>query len=157
MTDIVKAEAPTSEEMESAVEQAALMQRVETLEGTIADLREKLARYEERKHYMTAEEMYIRARQWKGMNKRAWEFIKSDARRHVQENTRFSMQRAIENLRNQSGLVITSEEYRVCNAYAAVLARFLVREMPELRSHIVLNRSKVDKFFPDVPTGKDTD
>ena len=157
MTVTATVKAPTVDEMRQTVVKADMMARIDTLEGTVANLRERLARYEERGYYMTAEEMYERAERWIALNAQAWAYIKREALACVRRNERFSMKRAAENLRYKSGIVMSDEDYKVCNSYTAALSRFLLREMPELRGHMFLRRSKVDKFFPDVQIRQDTD
>ena len=60
------------------------------------------------------------------------------------------MKRIIEDLRDMYGVTWQTEDFKLTNSVTSALARFLVRECPEVKDQICLKRSKVDRFFKDV-------
>lgn len=99
---------------------------------------------------MTADQMIERANAWIVRNPKAWAFIKDQARMCVSRKGRFSVKRAIENLRDSSLVTMGDDDWKISNSYSAVFVRLLIREIPELAKYTKLNASKVDRLMPDV-------
>lgn len=120
---------------------ARLEKRIETLE-------ERLSEFESKTGFMNAETMYHNAELWIVRNPRAWAFIKQRADKCVHDGHRFSMKRALEELRD-SDLVnrFNEGEFKISNSLASVLTRFLIEDMPEVREVVTLRHSKVDRLF----------
>ena len=118
------------------------------LEKRVSELEERLAQFEANTGYMNAETMYNNAKAWIIRNPKAWAFIIQRADKCVHDKHRFSMKRALEELRD-SDLVsrFTAEDFKISNSYASVLTRFLIQEMPEVAEVTTLKRSKVDRLF----------
>ena len=120
---------------------------LDELQARIDELEERLARHEERTEPMSAETMYETAKAWIEANPQIWELVKSKAMSRARRNQRVSMQRIVEELRDQYGLVWQTENFKIANGCVAPLARFLVAECPKVKDHIRLGRSKVDRYF----------
>jgi len=117
-----------------------------SLEHRVTMLEERLSQFEAKTGFMSAETMYESGKAWIARNPRAWRYIKQYADGCIDEQRRFSIQKACEELRD-SDLVDKDELYKVNNSYAAVLTRFLVKELPELKPLVSMRKSKVDRFF----------
>ena len=122
------------------------MADVTQLEERINALEERLSLFEAKTGFMSAETMYENGEAWIARNPRAWRYIKQYANGCIDEQRRFSIQKACEELRD-SDLVDKDELYKVNNSYAAVLTRFMVQELPELKPLVMMRKSKVDRFF----------
>lgn len=118
------------------------------LNERINQLEDELARFESKTGFMNAETMRDNARAWIVNNPKAWAYLNRNAVRAVATQSRFSIQQAIEQLRNDPSIMIDESTYRICNSYGAVLARELANELPQLRTLIKFGRSKVDRFYP---------
>lgn len=124
------------------------MATVEELQGRIAELEERLALFESKTGFMSADTMLENARAWIERNPRAWEIIQNQARAAIRDNTRFSVKKAIEVLRDNPIITwLDDSDFKISNSYASVFTRILVQEMPQLRDHVTLKRSKVDRLF----------
>lgn len=123
------------------------MSKVIELERRIAELEERLARHEERTEPMSAEVMYNTAQAFIENNPQIWQSMVNIARSRAQQNKRVSMKRIIEDMRDQYSTVWQTEDFKFSNSVTAALARFLIQECPEVKGHIRLGRSKVDRFF----------
>lgn len=121
---------------------------VKSLEMRIDDLEKRLKQFESNTGFMNAETMYHNAELWIVRNPRAWAFIKQRADKCVHDGHRFSMKRALEELRD-SDLVnrFNEDEFKISNSLASVLTRFLIEDMPEVREFVTLRHSKVDRLF----------
>ena len=121
---------------------------VKSLEMRIDELEERLKQFESKTGFMNAETMYHNAELWIVRNPRAWAFIKQRADKCVHDGHRFSMKRALEELRD-SDLVnrFNEDEFKISNSLASVLTRFLIEDMPEVREVVTLRHSKVDRLF----------
>lgn len=121
---------------------------VKSLEMRIDDLEKRLKKFESNTGFMNAETMYHNAELWIVRNPRAWAFIKQRADKCVHDGHRFSMKRALEELRD-SDLVnrFNEDEFKISNSLASVLTRFLIEDMPEVREFVTLRHSKVDRLF----------
>lgn len=125
-------------------------QRIAELEAMVNELTERLARHEERTEPMSAEVMYQTAKDFIEKNPQAWETMKRTARSRALSNQRVSMKRIIEDARDQYGVQWQTQGFKFNNSVTACLARFLVKECPEVAPKIKMNRSKVDRFFNEV-------
>lgn len=126
------------------------MSSVEELQARIDELEERLKRHEERTEPMSAERMYEVAESWIKANPIIWRSVKDMARSRARQGRRVSMKRIIEDLRDMYGVTWQTEDFKLTNSVTSALARFLVRECPEVKDQICLKRSKVDRFFKDV-------
>lgn len=123
------------------------MSKVIELERRIAELEERLARHEERTEPMSAEVMYNTAQAFIENNPQIWQSMVNIARSRARQNKRVSMKRIVEDMRDQYSTVWQTEDFKFSNSVTAALARFLIQECPEVKGHIRLGRSKVDRFF----------
>lgn len=123
------------------------MSKVIELERKIAELEERLKRHEERTEPMSAEVMYSTAKEFIANNPQIWQSMVNIARSRARQNKRVSMKRIIEDMRDQYSTVWQTEDFKFSNSVTAALARFLIQECPEVKGHIKINRSKVDRFF----------
>ena len=123
-------------------------ERFRLLNERINQLEDELARFETKTGFMNAETMRDNARAWIVRNPQAWSFLVRNAIRCVATQKRYSIQQALEELRNDPEIVMGEDEYRISNSYAAVFARELADEIPGLRPLITFRRSKVDRFYP---------
>lgn len=123
------------------------MSKVIELERRIAELEERLARHEERTEPMSAEVMYNTAQAFIENNPQIWQSMVNIARSRARQNKRVSMKRIVEDMRDQYSVVWQTEDFKFSNSVTACLARFLIQECPEVKGHIRLGRSKVDRFF----------
>lgn len=120
----------------------------EQMEARIAELEERLALFESKTGFMSAETMKENAEAWIERNPMAWDLIKARAQASIRQQKRFSVKRALEELRDAPGIVWGSnDDFKISNSYSAVFVRILVTEMPELRELVTLRRSKVDRLF----------
>ena len=120
---------------------------VKALEERIAELEERLARHEERTEPMSAEVMYNTAKEFIANNPAVWRSMCNIARSRARQGKRVSMKRIVEDTRDSYGVTWQTEEFKLSNSVTACLARFLVKECPEVEPHIRLGRSKVDRYF----------
>lgn len=121
---------------------------VEELERQIAELTARLETFEAKTGFMSAETMKENAEAWIERNPMAWNLIKARAQASIRAQKRFSVKRALEELRDAPGIVWGSnDDFKISNSYSAVFVRILVTEMPELRELVTLRRSKVDRLF----------
>ena len=123
------------------------MDDYQALKDRIAELEERLALFEAKTGFMSAETMKANAEAWKARNPFAWDIIKATAQKCIKEQRRFSVKRALEDLRDAPGIVWGEDEFRISNSYSPVFARMLIKELPELANYTVLKRSKVDRLF----------
>lgn len=123
-------------------------ERLRLMNERINQLEDELARFESKTGFMNAETMRNNARAWIVNNPKAWSYLNRNAVRAIATQSRFSIQQAIEQLRNDPSIMIDESTYRICNSYGAVLARELADELPQLRTLIKFGRSKVDRFYP---------
>lgn len=123
------------------------MPSIDELQARIDELEERLARHEERTEPMSAERMYEVAESWIKANPNVWRSVKEMACTRARQGKRVSMKRIIEELRDQSGVMWQTENHKLSNSVTSALARFLVKECPEVKGHICLKRSKVDRYF----------
>ena len=123
------------------------MSKVIELERKIAELEERLARHEERTEPMSAEVMYNTAQAFIENNPQIWQSMVNIARSRARQNKRVSMKRIVEDTRDNYGVTWQTEDFKLSNSVTACLARFLIQECPEVKGHIKLGRSKVDRFF----------
>ena len=123
-------------------------ERIAELEKQLNELSIRLEAFEAKSGYMKADEMVKRARQWTIRNPHAWRSIKNSADLCITLKKRFSIKKAVEELR-ESCLVAAypDEEFKVSNSYSAVFARMLVEEKPALKDYVTLKKSKVDRYF----------
>ena len=121
---------------------------IDKLERRVEILEERLEQFEAKTGFMNAETMYHNAELWIVRNPRVWAFIKQRADKCVHDGHRFSMKRALEELRD-SDLVnrFNEDEFKISNSLASVLTRFLIEDMPEVREFVTLRHSKVDRLF----------
>ncbi|MBR3223811.1 MAG: hypothetical protein IKF78_00625 [Atopobiaceae bacterium] len=120
----------------------------EQMEKRIAELEERLALFESKTGFMSADTMLENAKAWIARNPMAWDLIKARAQVSIRQQKRFSVKRALEELRDAPGIVWGSnDDFKISNSYASVFVRILVQEMPELREFVTLRRSKVDRLF----------
>lgn len=120
----------------------------EEMEARIAELEERLALFESKTGFMSAETMKENAEAWIARNPKAWDLIKANAQASIRQQKRFSVKRALEELRDAPGIIWGSnDDFKISNSYSAVFVRILVTEMPELRELVTLRRSKVDRLF----------
>ena len=123
------------------------MATVEELEREVSELKERLALFEAKTGFMSADTMKENAEAWIARNPKAWAFIKNAALAAVRDQKRFSIKRTLENLRELPGFVWQGDDFKISNSYSSVFVRILVTEMPELRELVTLRRSKVDRLF----------
>ena len=123
------------------------MSKVIELERRIAELEERLARHEERTEAMSAEVMYSTAKEFIADNPQVWQSMVNTARSRARQGKRVSMKRIVEDTRDNYGVTWQTENFKLSNSVTACLARFLIQECPEVKGHIKINRSKVDRFF----------
>ena len=126
------------------------MSNIDELQARIDELEERLKRHEERTEPMSAERMYEVAESWIKANPNIWRSVKDTACSRARQGKRVSMKRIIEDLRDMYGVTWQTEDFKLTNSVTSALARFLVRECPEVKDQICLKRSKVDRFFKDV-------
>ena len=123
------------------------MSKVIELERRIAELEERLARHEERTEPMSAEVMYSTAEEFIDNTPQVWQSMVNTARSRARQGKRVSMKRIVEDTRDNYGVTWQTEDFKLSNSVTACLARFLIQECPEVKGHIKLGRSKVDRFF----------
>ena len=128
------------------------MDRLAELQAQIAELEERLARHEERTEPMSAEVMYSTAQRFIEQNPKVWADMCHVATQRARQGKRVSMKRIIEDKRDNGGYLWQTEAHKLSNSVTACLARFLVKEHPEVKPYIVIKRSKVDRFFKDEGT-----
>ena len=126
------------------------MSSVDELQARIDELEERLKRHEERTEPMSAEVMYSTAKAFIKENPQVWQSMVNIACSRARQNRRVSMKRIIEDTRDTYGTTWQTENFKLNNSVTACLARFLVKECPEVKSHMLLKRSKVDRYFKDV-------
>lgn len=118
------------------------------MEARIAELEERLALFESKTGFMSAETMKENAEAWIARNPKAWDLIKANAKASIRQQKRFSVKRALEELRDAPDIIWGSnDDFKISNSYSAVFVRILITEMPELRELVTLRRSKVDRLF----------
>lgn len=123
------------------------MDSYEALQERIAELEQRLALFESKTGFMSAETMLENAKAWVARNPQAWTYLKAMARRAITNQERFSIKRELEELRESNTVRMDEDDYKISNSYAAVLVRLLIQEMPELREFVTLRRSKVDRLL----------
>ena len=123
-------------------------ERFRLLNERINQLEDELARFESKTGFMNAETMRKNARAWIVRNPRAWTFLVRNAVWYVQQQKHYSIKQSLEELRNETSIVIGDDDFKISNSYAAVFARELADEIPGLRPLITFRRSKVDRFYP---------
>lgn len=124
------------------------MSTTEELEARIAQLEDRLSLFEAKTGYMSAETMLENTKKWIVENIEAWRYLKSYARKCVEDQRRFSIQKALEELRDSPIVVKVGDvPYKLPNAYGAVLVRMLCKEVEGLSDLVVMRRSKVDRLF----------
>lgn len=119
------------------------------MQKRIDELEERLARHEERTEPMSAEKMYETAQAFIKNNPDVWRTICDRALSRARAGKRVSMKRIIEEVRDFNPVYWQTDEFKLSNSVTACLARFLVRDCPEVKPHIKMKRSKVDRFFKD--------
>lgn len=127
------------------------MNELEELRAEIEQLRERLDLFESRTGFMSAKTMYNDAMAWIKRNGKAWAYIKAYADKCINEQKRFSIQKACEELRDMD-IVDREELFKINNSYAAVLTRQLVQEFvsegkESIKELVTMRRSKVDRYF----------
>lgn len=121
---------------------------VEALERQIAELTARLETFEAKTGFMSAETMLENAEAWIARNPKAWEIIRNQARAAIRDDTRFSIKKALEILRDNPIITwLDDSDFKISNSYSAVFSRILCQEMPQLREHVTLRRSKLDRLF----------
>ncbi|MDR0514653.1 MAG: hypothetical protein LBG81_05775 [Coriobacteriaceae bacterium] len=118
----------------------------------IGDLKAQLELHRSRTEALSAREMYKRAWLFVKRNPLIWSLICEQARQAAKCGRRFSLKRAIEDMRDDASLSPALQEdgcYRFNNAYTAALSRMLMRQVPEVRGLLRTRPSKVDRLFPD--------
>lgn len=114
----------------------------------INELEDELKRFEAKTGFMSAETMLNNAKAWIARNPKAWAYLKRMAHYSITNQSRFSIKREIEALRESSDVKLSDEDdYKISNSYSAVFVRLLIEDMPELRPLVVLRPSKVDRLF----------
>ena len=121
--------------------------RINQLEDQVRELTARLAVFEARTGFMSAETMLENAKAWIARNPKAWSYLKRMAHYSITNQQRFSIKRELEALREADGVSVGEDDYKISNSYSAVFVRLLVDEMPELRELVSLRPSKVDRFF----------
>ena len=125
-----------------------LENEVMRLNSKIADLEERLAQFEAKTGFMSAEEIVKHAKAWTVNNPHAWQFMRNYADRAIVNNERFSMQKVLEEMRESPlAIAFPGEDFKINNSYAAAFVRMLVAEKPDLAKHVTLRRSKVDRLI----------
>jgi len=117
------------------------------MEQRIAELEERIAQFEAKTGFMSADTMKANAEAWIERNPKAWAFVKNDARAAVRDKTRFSIKKTLENLRSLPGFVWQGDDFKISNSYSSVFARILLKEVPGLDEVMTVRRSKVDRLF----------
>ena len=124
------------------------MATIEELEREVKELRERLACFEAKTGFMSAETMKANAEAWIERNPRAWDFIVNRANSAVKEQKRFSIKRTLEDFRDLPEFVWWGDDdFKISNSYSPVFARILVKQVPGLEEFVTLKRSKVDRLF----------
>ncbi len=126
----------------------------DVLDGEVAALRNEvrwmgreLERLSMREHGMTAEETMAKARAFIALNPGIWEDVRRAAVQAARCGRPFSMR---DELRKHAARAFGDGEHGVVNAITPALTRIMCTEVPELRHSVRLNRSKVDRFFPEL-------
>ena len=81
------------------------MDDYQALKDRIAELEERLALFEAKTGFMSAETMKANAEALKERNPFACDIIKATAQKCIKEQRRFSVKRALEDLRDAPGIV----------------------------------------------------
>lgn len=123
------------------------MDSYEALQERIAELEQRLALFESKTGFMSAETMLENAKAWVARNPQAWKYLKAMAHRAITNQERFSIKRELEELRESNSVRMDTDDYKISNSYASVIVRLLIQEMPELREFVTLRRSKVDRLL----------
>lgn len=100
---------------------------------------------------MSAEKMYLEALGFIENNPSIWDVIVSHARDAAVHGRRYSMKREFEEMRDKY-VPVGDERWRLRNALAAPLVRFLLIDVPEVAPFVERGRSKVDRYFNGVAT-----
>lgn len=120
----------------------------EQMEARIAELEERLALFESKTGFMSADTMMENAKAWIAKNPKAWEIIENQARAAIRDRKRFSVKKALDVLRDNPIITwLDDSDFKISNSYASVFTRLLVQEMPELREFVTIRKSKVDRLF----------
>ena len=96
--------------------------------------------------YSTMVDKY-EAKEFIANNPQVWQSMVNTARSRARQGKRVSMKRIVEDTRDTYGVTWQTEDFKLSNSVTACLARFLIQECPEVKGHIKLGRSKVDRFF----------
>lgn len=128
------------------VRMVEIEKRFEMMNERINQLEDQLARFEAKTGFMDADTMREKGLAWIARNPRAWRYLKRMAHYSVTNQSRFSIQKELETLR-ETEINMGDDEYKVANSYGALLARELCDEMPELRELVTLRPSKLDRFY----------
>lgn len=124
------------------------MSTTEELEARLAELEERLSLFEAKTGFMSAETMLENTKRWVAENVGAWNYLKQYARKCVESQRRFSIQKALEELREAQGVTKVGDvPYKMPNAYGAVLVRMLCKEVEGLSELVTMRHSKVDRLF----------
>lgn len=67
----------------------------------------------------------------------------------AEHNRRVSIQRLIEQVRAKDRVNWAGQEVKINNSFAPLIARKLVHDFPQLRSHVELRRSSYDHLLTD--------
>lgn len=121
--------------------------QITELQRQVKELQERLALFEAKTGYMSAETMLENAKAWIARNPKAWSYLKRMAHHAITNQQRFSIKRELEELRESDIVLGDESDYKISNSYSAVFVRLLIQEMPELRELVTLRPSKVDRLF----------
>ena len=127
----------------------ALNERVTLLEKRNEELQQRIDLYEAKSGFMSAEDMVDKANAWITRNYRAWNLILAAADSAIIHRNRFSVKKAVEDLRDSNIVKMTDDDWKISNNYAAVFARLLIKARPQLKEYDLLKirPSKVDRLF----------
>lgn len=93
---------------------------------------------------MNGTQMAYEARLWRENNPDMWRFIENCSLNEAQHKRRFSMRWVVDEARRKSFVDGEGNPAKVGNTLVPAFARMVVADHPEVRSYIVLNRSRVD-------------
>ena len=120
---------------------------LEELEKRIEELEMRLDVFESGTGFMSAQMMVDYAKKWTENNPSAWRYIREYADDCIENNRRFSIQKACEYLRDSKLVLNLDGDYKINNSLTAPLTRMLVKDKPELKPLVDMRRSKTDRFF----------
>ena len=94
-----------------------------------------------------AKKKIVDAKYWMLTNPRAWRYMADTAMHQAAEGKKVSGRQLVENVRKRDFTDTCGAPTKVNNDYAAIFARLLVAEHPQLAKHIEFRRTVLDEIM----------